>query len=107
MGLIFIRQVSLIDCSRSLKVFFLFICVHSGADLGGGGGSAYAPPPPLGFDPLPTQRVPALVVLKKSLFGRPTLNQYLPILRGERAPKNAIFWSKFFKKCLKMHFDCF
>ena len=26
------------------------------------------------------------------------------ILKGERAPKNAIFWSKFSKKCLKTPF---
>ena len=26
------------------------------------------PPPPQGFDPLPTQRVPPLVLFKKSIF---------------------------------------
>ena len=49
---------------------------YSGADLGGGrGGGRPPPPPPLpqGFEPLPTQRVPPLVLFKKSIFGRPTL----------------------------------
>ena len=41
----------------------------SGGFRGGGGGR---PPPPQGFDPLPTQRVPPLVLFKKSIFGRPT-----------------------------------
>ena len=41
-----------------------------GADLGGGGGRK---PPSQGFDPLPTLRVPPLVLFKKSIFGQPTL----------------------------------
>ena len=50
-----------------------------GADLGGrggGGGGGWTPPPPFssqGFDTLPTQRVPPLVLFKKSTFGRLTL----------------------------------
>ena len=40
-----------------------------GGFRGGGGRS----PPPQGFDPLPTQRVPPLILFKKSIFGRPTL----------------------------------
>ena len=43
----------------------------SGADLGGGG--VGRPPPPQGFDILPTQRVPPLILFQKSIFGRPTL----------------------------------
>ena len=42
----------------------------SGADLGGAGG---ADAPPQGFDPLPTQRVPPLILFQKSIFCRPTL----------------------------------
>ena len=35
-------------------------------------------------------------------------NQYILILRGSAGRKNAIFWSKFSKKCLKTPFlDCF
>ena len=37
----------------------------AGADLGGGR--------PQGFDSLPTQRVPPLILFQKSIFGRPTL----------------------------------
>ena len=44
---------------------------HLGADLGGGAGGADAPPQ--GFDPLPTQRVPPLILFQKSIFARPTL----------------------------------
>ena len=53
----------------------------SGEDLGGGGGGGGgggvggvdAPPLPQGFEPLPTQMVPPVVLFKKSVFGRPTL----------------------------------
>ena len=45
----------------------------AGADLGGGGGGGRTPTPQ-GFDPLPTQRVPPLILFQKSIFGRPTLN---------------------------------
>ena len=43
----------------------------TGADLGKAGGGADAPPQ--GFDPLPTQMVPILVLFQKSIFGRPNL----------------------------------
>ena len=48
---------------------------YSGADLGGGGGGGGGADAPLpqGFDPLPTQRVPPLILFQKSIFGRPTL----------------------------------
>ena len=51
--------------------------LYTGADLGGadlGGGAADAPPQ--GFDTLPTQRVPPLVLFKKPIFGRPTLKVF-------------------------------
>ena len=46
-----------------------------GADLGGagGGGGVGRLPFPQGFEPLPTQRVPPLVLFKKTIFGRLTL----------------------------------
>ena len=47
-----------------------FPCSIAGADLGGGGGRT---PFPQGIDPLPTQRVPPLILFKKSIFGRPTI----------------------------------
>ena len=45
---------------------------EAGADLGGGGAGGRTPPLQ-GFDPLPTQRVPPLILFQKSFFGRPTL----------------------------------
>ena len=47
----------------------------AGADLGGGlwGGGGGRTPSPQEFEPLPTQRVPPLVLFKKSIFGLPTL----------------------------------
>ena len=42
---------------------------HIRGGFRGGGADA----PPQGFDPLPTQRVPPLILFQKSLFGRPTL----------------------------------
>ena len=50
------------------------ILLIQGADLGGGGGGGGGRPPfSQGFDTLPTQRVPPLVLFKKSTFGRPNL----------------------------------
>ena len=37
------------------------------------GGGGRTPPSPQGFDPLPTRRVPPLILFQKSIFGRPTL----------------------------------
>ena len=60
------------------------------------------------FDPLPTQRVPPLVLFKKSIFGDGRLckkalwRQYILTLRGSSRQKNAIFLSKisgFFFTC--------
>ena len=51
------------------------LSLDSGADLGGGGGGGGggADASPQGFDPLPTQRVPPLILFQKSIFGGPTL----------------------------------
>ena len=77
---------------------------------------ANAPSPPQGFDPLPTQRVPPLILFQKSSFGRPTLNFFLkaplaPIytnFEGERAPKKRDFFVNIFQKVPKNgFFDCF
>ena len=58
-----------------VKLRHMSTLLNTGADLGGGrGGRTPPPPPPQGFEPLPTQRVPPLVLFKKSIFGRPTLN---------------------------------
>ena len=81
--------------------------VWTGADLeGGGGGGKRTPPLPHGFDPLPTQRVPPLILFQKSIFGRPTLKFFLkaplaPIysnFEGERAPKKTRFFCNIFSK---------
>ena len=48
--------------------------ISRGGFRGGGGGAGGRPlPSPQGFDPLPTQRVPPLILFKKSIFGPPTL----------------------------------
>ena len=86
------------------------LCANRGGFRGGGGGGDA--PPPQGFDPLPTQRVPPLILFQKSIFGRPTLKfflrrlrrQYMLFLRGSARQKNAFFLSKFFKKCPKTAF---
>ena len=61
-------------------------------------------PSPHGFDPLPTQRVPPMVLFKKSIFGRPTQKffyrrlwcQYTLTLReGECAQKKRLFCGSF------------
>ena len=72
------RNVTVLDCNdatqpevilRSMQgIAAVSPYAFSGADVGGG-----RAPPPQGFDPLPTQRVPPLVLFKKSNFGRPTL----------------------------------
>ena len=49
---------------------FKSIIMKLGADLGGGGADAFCF---RGFDLLPTQKVLALVVFKKSIFAHPTL----------------------------------
>ena len=83
---------------------------------GGGVGWRWAIAFPQGFDPLPTQIVPHLILFNKSIFGRATLKffkrrprrQYTLILMGERAPKKRDCLVKFSKKCLKTPFlDCF
>ena len=61
------------------------------------------------FDPVPTQRVPPLVLFKKYNFGGPNLKfferrlwrQYILILRGKRAPKKRIFLVTIFQKVPK------
>ena len=63
---------------KDYAVFFALLSYsivgNRGGFRGGGGGrEADAPPPPQGFDPLPTQRVPPLILFLKSIFGRPTL----------------------------------
>ena len=75
------------------------------------------PFPLQGFDPLPTQRGPPLVLFKKSILGRTTLQffqkrlrrQYILILRGGGGGgctrrKNAIFLVKVFQKVPKTPF---
>ena len=71
----------------------VYLC--TGADLGEGRGA--------GADASPSGiRHPAD---PKALWPTdPNRRQYWLILRGERTPKNAIFWSKFSKKCLKTPF---
>ena len=73
------------------------------------------PFPPQGFDPLPTQRVPPLILFQKFIFGRPTLKffkrclrrQYILTLRGS-APKKRDFLVNIFQKVPKnCFFDCF
>ena len=56
-----------------------------------------------GFDPLPTQKVPPLVLFKKSIFGRPTL-KYNNFERGVRAEKTR-FFVKIFEKVPKNAFS--
>ena len=48
----------------------------TGADLGRGGGWGCGRPFSQGFDPLPTQSVPPLILFQKSSFGRPTLKLF-------------------------------
>ena len=48
------------------KTFLNNLILSRGGFRGGGGGGGDAPPQ--GFDPLPTQRVPPLVLFKKSIF---------------------------------------
>ena len=75
--------------------------LRPGADLGGAGCGGRLLPQ--GFDPLPTQRVPPLILFQKSIFGRPTDPKiflkapWAPIytnFEGERAPKNSDFFVK-------------
>ena len=72
--------------------------------------------PPVGFDPLPTQRVPLWYFLRnpfwptdpKTFLNAPSPPIYTNFEWGPRAEKNAIFRSKVFKKCLKTPFlACF
>ena len=79
-----------------------------GGGVGGGGGGAEAFLQR--FDPLPTQRVPSLVLFKKSIFGRPNRPKSFSkgAFWGERAPKKRYFISNFSKKCPKTSFlTCF
>ena len=88
-----------------------YYCIdfRSGADLGGGRGLADASSQ--GFDPMPTQRVPPLLLFKKSIFGDGPLNflkaPLAPIytnFEGERAPKKCDFFVKIFQKVYKNGF---
>ena len=63
--------------------------------MGKGGGAQTPLPPPSGIRPPADPEGPPFLDINN-------WRQYIPILREERAPKNAIFWSKFSKKCLKM-----
>ena len=77
----------------------------------------FPPPPPQGFDPLPTQRVPICTILRypflvmdlKNFLKAPLASMYTNFEEGSaRRKQNAIFWSKFPKKCLKTLFlACF
>ena len=105
--------------------YFRFLELNSegwmkpGADLGGGGKSGRPPPPPpppSGIPPPADPKGPPLVLFTKPIFGRPTLKfferrlwrQYIITLRGSARQKNAIFLSKFSKKCPKTAFlTCF
>ena len=82
------------------------VTIRSGFSRRGGGGGRT--PLPRRFDQLPTQRVHPLVLFKKSMFDRPTdpktFLKYIKFGGGVRAKKDAIFWSKISKKCLKTHF---
>ena len=55
------------------KSIVLMRSICRGGFRGGAGGGGGADAPPQGFDPLPTQRVPPLMLFQKSLFGQPTL----------------------------------
>ena len=98
--------------NRRIYLFIVFIRGGYRSGAGGGGGGMGGRLPSSGIQPLRTQRVPALVFFKQSIFGRPTkifLNASLaPIytnLEGERAPKSA----KKNAKCPKtfVFFTCF
>ena len=84
---------------------------------GGGRGGGRTPPfsPPQGFDPVPTQRVPPLVLFKISIFGRPTLKFskgafganiyiYILILRGGARQKKRNFFGQNSPKSAKNAF---
>ena len=75
------------------------VSIRSGADLGGGRGADA--PPPQGFDTLPTQRVPPLILFQKSIFGRPTL------WGGASAKKTQFFCQNFSKSAQKRLFWLF
>ena len=58
----------------NFKFFNADYKVHQGRIKGGGEGAGRGEQPPSqGFDPLLTQIVPPLVLLKKFIFGQPTL----------------------------------
>ena len=73
----------------------------AGADLAGGGGGANAFSPQ-GFDLLPTQGVHPLYYFEISILV--TDPKIFLTWRGSAPKKNAIFWAKFSKKCLKTLF---
>ena len=86
-----------------------------GGGAGGGGGGGRTPFSQ-GFDPLPTQRVPPLILFQKSLFWPTDPKIFLkaplaPIYTnfvGERAPKKRDFFVNIFQKLPKNgFFDCF
>ena len=69
-----------------------------------------------GFDPLPTQRLPLCTILRYPLlatdpkhFLKTPSHQCIVVLKGSRRQKKKrIFWSKFFKNCLRTPFlACF
>ena len=64
-----------------------------------GGGGRTPPPSPQGFDPLPTQRVPPLILFQKSIFGGSTLKFF------KKGPKTA-FFTVFSKICLRRRKFC-
>ena len=92
---------------KKIHTFFKRKPLTTGADLGegGGGGGRGQTPFTQGFDPVPTQRVPPLILFKKSIFGQPTLKifkrrlwrQYILTLRSSARQKNAIFGQNFSK----------
>ena len=87
------------------------ISCFAGADLGGGGGGR--PPPPQGFETLYRPKGSPFDTFSEihfwptdpKIFLKASLAPIYTNFEGERAPKkNAIFLSKFFKKCPKTAF---
>ena len=75
--------------------------------FGGGGGKGGVRSFSQGFDPQPTQRVPPLYFFEISIFLtdlKVFLKAPLPLFEGGARRKNAIFWLKISKKCLKTPF---
>ena len=91
-----------------LVLFFGEMSFGISGGFRGGGADAH----PQGFDPLPTQRVPLWYSLRNPFLAdrpsnflkAPLAPMYTNFEGGARAEKNAIFWSKLSKKCLKRLF---